>query len=58
MLFTVAVVYLPSMQQIFETARLDAWMAALIAPCGLVVWGADELWRWRRRADQPAAAAR
>jgi calcium-translocating P-type ATPase len=50
LLFTVAVVYVPFVQAIFDTAALDAWMLLLIAPFGLVVWGADELRRWRRRA--------
>ena len=49
LLFTAAVVYLPFGQAIFDTAPLDAWMVLLVAPFGLVVWGADELRRWRRR---------
>ncbi|HEU4702164.1 MAG TPA: HAD-IC family P-type ATPase, partial [Conexibacter sp.] len=53
LLFTAAVVYVPFMQDVFGTAALAPWMVALIAPFGLVVWGADELRRWlRRRAER------
>ena len=45
LLFTAAVVYLPPLQSIFGTAALDAWALLLVAPFGLVVWGADELRR-------------
>lgn len=54
LLFTAAVVYTPAGQAIFGTAALDPWMIALIAPFGLIVWGADELRRWcRRRGGTP-----
>jgi magnesium-transporting ATPase (P-type) len=45
LLFTAAVVYLPPLQSIFGTAGLDAWSLLLVAPFGLIVWGADELRR-------------
>jgi calcium-translocating P-type ATPase len=45
LLFTAAVIYLPPLQSVFGTAALDAWSLLLVAPFGLVVWGADELRR-------------
>ena len=59
LLFTAAVVYVPGLQAIFGTAGLDARALLIAAPFGLVVWGADELRRWRRRtatARGPACA--
>ena len=50
LLFTACVVYLPFCQDVFGTAALDLWMVLLVAPFGLVVWGADELRRARMRA--------
>ncbi|HST40875.1 MAG TPA: cation-transporting P-type ATPase [Conexibacter sp.] len=49
LVFTAAVVYLPFCQSIFGTAALDPWMLALVAPFGIVVWGADELRRLHNR---------
>jgi magnesium-transporting ATPase (P-type) len=49
LLFTAAVVYLPAAQSIFGTAALEPWALLIAAPFGLVVWGADELRRWRNR---------
>ncbi len=60
LLFTAAVIYTPVGQAIFGTASLDLWMVGMIAPFGLVVWGADELRRWRlrrRRRSVDAASA-
>lgn len=50
LLFTACVVYVPFCQEVFGTAALDPWMVLLVAPFGLVVWGADELRRARLRA--------
>lgn len=55
LLFTAAVVYLPFCQSVFGTAALDPWMLALIAPFGLIVWGADELRRLRIRRTADGA---
>ncbi|HSK57611.1 MAG TPA: HAD-IC family P-type ATPase, partial [Actinomycetospora sp.] len=49
LLVTAAVVYLPVGQQIVGTAPLDAATVALLMACAPVVWGVDELDRWRRR---------
>jgi calcium-translocating P-type ATPase len=49
LLFTAAVVYLPFAQSLFGTAGLDATALLIAAPFGPIVWGADELRRWRRR---------
>jgi len=48
--FAAALVYVPVMQGAFGTASLglDAWL--FVAPFPLIVWGADELRRWRLRA--------
>jgi magnesium-transporting ATPase (P-type) len=56
--FTAAVIYAPPLQHIFGTAALNVTQLAVIAPFPLIVWGADELWRWTRRHHQarPATA--
>ncbi|MHC1557817.1 cation-translocating P-type ATPase [Actinomycetospora sp. C-140] len=46
---TAAVVYLPVAQHVVGTAPLDAATVALLLCCAPVVWGVDELDRWRRR---------
>ncbi|GAA4731391.1 cation-translocating P-type ATPase [Actinomycetospora chibensis] len=48
-LVTAAVVYLPVGQQVVGTAPLDAPTVALLLCCAPLVWGVDELDRWRRR---------
>jgi magnesium-transporting ATPase (P-type) len=47
--FTAALVYLPSLQKIFGTAALPWWVLLLMAPFPVIVWGVDELLRWRLR---------
>jgi calcium-translocating P-type ATPase len=47
--FTAALVYLPPLQGIFGTAALPWWVLLLMAPFPVIVWGADELFRWRLR---------
>ena len=47
--FAAAVIYVPALQPLFHTAPLGATEAVLLAPFPVVVWGADEIWRWRRR---------
>ena len=47
--FAAAVIYVPALQPLFHTAPLGVTELALLAPFPVVVWGADELWRWRRR---------
>ncbi|NUS44548.1 MAG: cation-transporting P-type ATPase [Mycobacteriaceae bacterium] len=46
---TAAVVYLPPLQRLLGTAALAPWMVALAAPFPFLVWGADEVRRWRHR---------
>ncbi|GAA4783437.1 cation-transporting P-type ATPase [Actinomycetospora chlora] len=48
-LVTAAVVYLPVAQHLVGTAPLDAATVALLLCCAPLVWGVDELDRWRRR---------
>lgn len=47
--FTAALVYLPFLQDIFGTAALGPTQVALLLPFPVIVWGADELIRLRRR---------
>jgi hypothetical protein len=46
---TAAIVYLPPLQDIFGTAPLGWVELAVLLPFPVVVWGADEVRRWRRR---------
>ena len=48
-LFAAALVYVPALQKLFGTAPLHGSELALLALFPLVVWGADELRRARRR---------
>ena len=52
--FAAAVIYVPALQPIFHTAPLDASEIAFLALMPPVVWGADELRRYRRRARAAA----
>ena len=51
-----AVIYLPPLQSVLGTAAPPAWALLLLVPCPLLVWGADELYRFRirRRERMPA----
>ena len=53
--FLAALVYLPPLQGVFGTAALGPLELAFLAPFPLVVWGADELRRLRRRRGGHAA---
>jgi len=57
LIFTAAVIWLPPLQSVFGTAGLAPWMVALIAPFGVIVWGADEVRRWAARRRAAAAPA-
>lgn len=50
--FAAALIYLPPLQKVFATAALPGWIALLLLPCPVIVWGVDELLRaiLRRRA--------
>ncbi len=56
LVFAAALIYLPPLQALFGTAALPAWVVAMLVPMPVLVWGADELFRWvtRRRAGGPA----
>jgi magnesium-transporting ATPase (P-type) len=43
--FAAAVVTLPPLQRIFNTAMPTTGQLALLLPFPVLVWGADELWR-------------
>jgi calcium-translocating P-type ATPase len=55
--FTALLVYVPALQDVFRTAALGPTEIALLATFPVVVWGADELRRWRirRRAHREPA---
>ncbi|WP_299931475.1 cation-transporting P-type ATPase [uncultured Nocardioides sp.] len=48
-LFAAAVVTVPVLQDLFGTSPPERWLLLCLLPLPFVVWGADELWRWRRR---------
>jgi calcium-translocating P-type ATPase len=47
--FAAAVIYLPAMQGVFGTAGLGVDALVFVLPFPLIVWGADELRRYRLR---------
>jgi calcium-translocating P-type ATPase len=47
--FAATVIYVPALQPVFHTAPLGPLELLFLLPFPFVVWGADELWRWRRR---------
>lgn len=49
--FAMALVLLPPMQDVFGTSRPAFWQVLALLPMPVVVWGADELWRWNRRRN-------
>ena len=49
LVFTAAVIYLPLLQDVFGTAGLGLSQLAVLLPFPVLVWGADELFRLRRR---------
>ncbi|AHH96941.1 cation-translocating P-type ATPase [Kutzneria albida] len=51
--FTAALVYWPPLQEVFGTAALPGWVLLLMLPFPFLVWGVDELDRWRRRHRDP-----
>ena len=54
LVFAGAVIYAPPLQTVFGTAALPGWVLACLLPMPVVVWGADELFRWMsRRASGP-----
>ena len=55
--FAAAIIYVPPLQSVFQTAALPAPDLLMLACFPFVVWGSDELWRWRRRRHQASSAA-
>ena len=52
LVFAVALIYLPPLQGVFDTAALGLPELALLALFPVIVWGSDELRRaWLRRLD-------
>jgi hypothetical protein len=47
--FAAALVYLPTLQAVFGTAALPPWILLMLLPFPVLVWGADELFRWSMR---------
>ncbi|HZE06845.1 MAG TPA: HAD-IC family P-type ATPase, partial [Solirubrobacteraceae bacterium] len=54
--FAAAIIYAPPLQTVFGTAALPAQYLLVLLAFPFIVWGSDELWRWRARrtlrADQ------
>ena len=48
-IFAAALVTVPPLQNVFGTATPDLWQVLFILPFPVLVWGADELWRWNTR---------
>ena len=55
--FAAAIIYLPPLQSVFHTAPLGARELLVLLCFPFIVWGSDELWRWRARRLQGAALA-
>jgi magnesium-transporting ATPase (P-type) len=52
-----AVIYLPALQTFFGTAGLPLWVVLMMLPFPVLVWSADELYRWiGRRRRKPRAS--
>ena len=51
LVFAAAIIYAPPLQSIFKTAALPARDLLVLACFPLIVWGSDELWRWRARTN-------
>ncbi|MEU5266875.1 cation-transporting P-type ATPase, partial [Amycolatopsis sp. NPDC021455] len=49
LVFAAALIYLPPLQALFGTAALPAWVIAMLLPMPVIVWGADEVFRWVTR---------
>jgi calcium-translocating P-type ATPase len=47
--FAAAVVTVPVLQDAFGTSVPERWALLALLPLPVLVWGADEVWRWSRR---------
>ncbi|ORA20483.1 magnesium-transporting ATPase [Mycobacterium angelicum] len=52
LIFAAAVIYLPPLQCVFDTAAPDPWMLLMLVPMPWAVWGVDEIYRWRLRRQR------
>jgi calcium-translocating P-type ATPase len=55
---TAAIIYVPMLQRVFDTAPLSANHLLLLATFPFIVWGSDELRRWVRRCRPPSPRVR
>ena len=53
-LLAILIVYAPPLRTVFQTAPPPVESLLLLLPFPFVVWGADELYRWRRRLHHDA----
>ncbi|GIF23359.1 calcium-translocating P-type ATPase [Actinoplanes tereljensis] len=53
LVFAAVLIYLPPLQPIFSTAALGPAELAFLLPFPLIVWAADEVYRWRGRRTRP-----
>ena len=53
LVFAAVIIYVPPVQAIFHTRALSIRDYAVLACFGPIVWGSDELWRWRTRRRHP-----
>ena len=49
LVFAAAIMYPPPLQSIFHTAARGPGELIVLACFPVIVWGSDELWRWRAR---------
>ncbi|MBO3752862.1 cation-transporting P-type ATPase [Streptosporangiaceae bacterium NEAU-GS5] len=49
LLFAIALITVPSLQHVFGTALPDPMLLLVLLPFPLIVWGADEMYRWQAR---------
>ncbi|QRP42904.1 cation-transporting P-type ATPase [Amycolatopsis sp. FDAARGOS 1241] len=54
-LFAALLIYAPGIRDVFGMAPLPAWALAMLLPMPVLVWGADELFRWVTRGRPPRA---
>jgi calcium-translocating P-type ATPase len=47
--FAACVVLVPWLQSVFGTSVPEPWQLVALLPLPVLVWGADEAWRWRLR---------
>ena len=51
LVFAAAIISRPPLQSIFKTGGAGRARPARVACFPLIVWGSDELWRWRARTN-------